>query len=138
LLQIGFGGWSSESFSSSLRVGVLRSLLSQKAEFFDHPEHSNAACVSELASKPPDVQGCLDYRFMLMVNNLCAVCVCIALSVITCWPSGIAMTILITLFTASMWFTSSGVSFNMLKKAELDKTPEVCHFLNSFHLYADE
>ncbi|EYC28974.1 hypothetical protein Y032_0007g3527 [Ancylostoma ceylanicum] len=124
-ISIGFGGWSSESFSSDMRVGVLRSLLSQNAEFFDRPQYSNAACVTELSSKPPDVQACLDYRFMLMVNNLCAVGVCIALSVVACWPSGVAMTILITLFTASMWFTSNRVSANMLKKAELDKTPEL-------------
>lgn len=40
-----------------MRVGVLRSLLSQNAEFFDRPQYSNAACVSELSSKPPDVQA---------------------------------------------------------------------------------
>ncbi|KAK6757398.1 hypothetical protein RB195_015304 [Necator americanus] len=124
-ISIGFGGWSSESFSTNMKVGVLRSLLSQNAEFFDRPQYSNAACVTELASKPADVQACLDYRFMLMVNNLCAVGICIAVSVVVCWPSGVAMTILITLFTSSMWFTSKRTSSNMEKKSELDKTPEL-------------
>lgn len=68
---------------------------------------------------------CLDYRFMLMVNNLCAVAVCVVLSIVTCWAGGVAMTVLITLFTICMWITSNRISANMDKKSEIDKTPEV-------------
>ncbi|VDP00900.1 unnamed protein product [Heligmosomoides polygyrus] len=124
-IMIGFGGWSGETVTSRMRVKVLRSLLSQEAEFFDRPLCSNAACVSELAAKAPDVQACLDYRFMLMVNNLCAVAVCVVLSIVTCWAGGVAMTVLITLFTICMWITSNRISANMDKKSEIDKTPEL-------------
>ncbi|PIO59025.1 hypothetical protein TELCIR_19524, partial [Teladorsagia circumcincta] len=92
---VGFGGWSSEAATTDMRVNVLKSLLSQEAEYFDRPQCSNAACAAELSTKAPDVQACLDYRFMLMVNNICGIIVCIPLAIIACWESGTAVTILL-------------------------------------------
>uniref|UniRef100_A0A8L8KAH0 Multidrug resistance protein 1 n=1 Tax=Heligmosomoides polygyrus TaxID=6339 RepID=A0A8L8KAH0_HELPZ len=123
--EVGFGGWCGEAVTSRMRVKVLRSLLSQEAEFFDRPLCSNAACVSELAAKAPDVQACLDYRFMLMVNNLCAIAVCIVISIVTCWAGGVAMTVMTTLFTICMLTTSNRISANMDKKSGIDKTAEL-------------
>ncbi|VDO23678.1 unnamed protein product [Haemonchus placei] len=123
--EVGFGGWSGEATTANMRVKVLKSLLSQEAEYFDRPQCSNAACVAELSTKAPDVQACLDYRFMLMVNNMCAVVVCIPLSIIACWESGVAMTVLLALFIVSMWITSNRISASMEKKSENDKTPEL-------------
>ncbi|KAK6046528.1 hypothetical protein COOONC_15967 [Cooperia oncophora] len=62
---------------------------------------------------------------MLMVNNICAVVVCIPLSIIACWESGLAVTVLLVLFIVCMWITSNRVSANMEKKSQLDKTPEL-------------
>ncbi|XGW07053.1 hypothetical protein V3C99_016954 [Haemonchus contortus] len=124
-VAVGFGGWSGEAATANMRVKVLKSLLSQEAEYFDRPQCSNAACVAELSTKAPDVQACLDYRFMLMVNNMCAVVVCIPLSIIACWESGVAMTVLLALFIVSMWITSNRISASMEKKSEIDKTPEL-------------
>ncbi|WKY13006.1 hypothetical protein Q1695_004098 [Nippostrongylus brasiliensis] len=124
-VAIGFGGWSSDAATTDIRVKVLRSLLSQEAEFFDRPQCGNAACVAELSMKAPDIEGCLDYRFMLMVNNLVAVVICVILALASCWQSGLAMTILISLFTISMWMVSNRISTNMKKRSESDRRPEL-------------
>ncbi|WKY13009.1 hypothetical protein Q1695_004099 [Nippostrongylus brasiliensis] len=119
-----FGGWSSDVVTTDIRVKVLRSLLSQEAEFFDRPQCGNAACVAKLSTKAPDIEGCLDYRFMLMVNNICGVVVCVIISLASCWQSGVAMTIVITMFTISMWIVSNRISTNMKKRSEIDRRPE--------------
>ncbi|KJH44961.1 ABC transporter, ATP-binding protein [Dictyocaulus viviparus] len=76
---------------------------------------------------------------MLMVNNLCAVIVCVLFSVLGCWASGVAAIILITLFITSMWFTSSRISACMEREAKLDKTPELLavesHFLEKYEQF---
>uniref|UniRef100_A0A158P6K3 ABC transporter, ATP-binding protein n=1 Tax=Angiostrongylus cantonensis TaxID=6313 RepID=A0A158P6K3_ANGCA len=70
ILQIGFGGWSADAATSNIRVEVLRSLLSQNAEFFDRPHRSNAECVAELSSKAPDIQAvCSTYSYTLMKST---------------------------------------------------------------------
>ncbi|ETN79013.1 hypothetical protein NECAME_00387 [Necator americanus] len=122
--SVSFGGWTGEVVTSEMCVGVLKSLLSQDAEFFDRPKRSNAACVAELVSKAQDVQACLDYRFMLMLNNLVALIACIILSLVACWPSGVANTIMIVLVTAGLWVAAKTVSMNLIRKSELDKTTE--------------
>ncbi|KAJ1370623.1 hypothetical protein KIN20_032392 [Parelaphostrongylus tenuis] len=125
-ISIGLASWSSDATTSDIRVNVVKSLLSQNAEFFDRPHRSNAECVAELSSKAPDIEACLDHRFVLMVNNLCAVVVCVVLSVYACWASGVAAIVLITLFTIIMWVTSNRITSCMERKAAIDKTPELC------------
>ncbi|KHJ83276.1 hypothetical protein OESDEN_17027 [Oesophagostomum dentatum] len=53
--KVAFGGWTGEVVTADMCVAVLRSLLSQDAEFYDRPQRSNAACVAELTSKAQDV-----------------------------------------------------------------------------------
>ncbi|EPB78162.1 ABC transporter, ATP-binding protein [Ancylostoma ceylanicum] len=122
--SVAFGGWTGELVTSELCVGVLKSLLSQDAAFFDRPRRSNAACVAELTSKAQDIQACLDYRFMLMLNNLVAVIFCVVLSLTACWPSGLANLIMIATFTVGMWVAANIVSTNLAKKSEQDKATE--------------
>ncbi|EYC28977.1 hypothetical protein Y032_0007g3528 [Ancylostoma ceylanicum] len=123
--SVAFGGWTGELVTSELCVGVLKSLLSQDAAFFDRPRRSNAACVAELTSKAQDIQACLDYRFMLMLNNLVAVIFCVVLSLTACWPSGLANLIMIATFTVGMWVAANIVSTNLAKKSEQDKATEL-------------
>ncbi|RCN52952.1 ABC transporter, ATP-binding protein [Ancylostoma caninum] len=123
--SVAFGGWTGELVTSEMCVGVLKSLLSQDAAFFDKPNRSNAACVAELSSKAQDIQACLDYRFMLMLNNLVAVISCVILSLVACWPSGLANTIMIVIFTVAMWVAANIVSTNLAKKSEQDKATEL-------------
>ncbi|VDM59945.1 unnamed protein product [Angiostrongylus costaricensis] len=73
-IGIGFGGWSAEAATSNIRVEVLRSLLSQNAEFFDRPHRSNAECVAELSSKAPDIQAlCIEIFEHALTIQLLAV-----------------------------------------------------------------
>ncbi|VDM66123.1 unnamed protein product, partial [Strongylus vulgaris] len=123
--SIAFGGWTGEVVTTDMCVAVMRSLLSQDADFFDKPDRSNAACVAELASKAQDIQACLDYRFMLMLNNLVALVACVALTFVACWPSGIANFIMIILVIIGLWVAASIVSKNIARKSEMDKTTEL-------------
>ncbi|KAL6743950.1 hypothetical protein Aduo_016931 [Ancylostoma duodenale] len=123
--SVAFGGWTGELVTSEMCVGVLRSLLSQDAAFFDRPQRNNATCVAELTSKAQDIQACLDYRFMLMLNNLVAVTACVILSLVACWPSGLANAIMIATFTVAMWVAANIVSKNLAKKSEQDKATEL-------------
>ncbi|WKY13008.1 hypothetical protein Q1695_004099 [Nippostrongylus brasiliensis] len=130
-----FGGWSSDVVTTDIRVKVLRSLLSQEAEFFDRPQCGNAACVAKLSTKAPDIEGCLDYRFMLMVNNICGVVVCVIISLASCWQSGVAMTIVITMFTISMWI----FSIEMIEHAKTIQL--LCverHFMDKYDMFENE
>uniref|UniRef100_A0A183FX85 ABC transporter domain-containing protein n=1 Tax=Heligmosomoides polygyrus TaxID=6339 RepID=A0A183FX85_HELPZ len=68
---------------------------------------------------------CLDYRFMLMVNNLVAVVACIALSTVHCWPAGVGMVVVISLFTVFTWLASYRISANMRRRSKLDRTSEL-------------
>ncbi|CAJ0588656.1 unnamed protein product [Cylicocyclus nassatus] len=123
--SVAFGGWTGEVVTTDMCVAVIRSLLSQDADFFDVPERSNAACVAELTSKAVDVQACLDYRFMLMLNNLVALIASVILTFVACWPSGIANLVMIVVFTIALWVAANIVSTNIARKSELDKSIEL-------------
>ncbi|CAI4233001.1 unnamed protein product [Auanema sp. JU1783] len=121
----GFGGWASELLVNRARVEVVSNLLHEDAEYFDDPNHSNAVCTTKLAQKAPAIAACLDYRFMLLVNNLVSVVICCLLTFLNCWPTGITSLILLTVMISSLTFLTYKVTQCLSNIAEVDRSGEI-------------
>ena len=141
VLQTGFGGWASEATVNGLRVSVLRSLLHRDAAYFDQPRRSNAACVTNLSLNAPNVNAvslillykkeksrklqCLDYRFMLLINNVVALIVCLLLTYLNNWQIGVTSTVLTAGFIMLLTVFSIATDKALEEKETKDTTAEV-------------
>lgn len=78
-------GWMTEEVVDSLKIRALRNILGQGAEYFDHPETSNAKLLQRISTDTTTLKAALDIRLYHQVNNVFCCIVEIVIAFFFCW-----------------------------------------------------
>lgn len=83
--SVSFYGWLTEEVVDALKIRALRNVLKQGAEYFDHPETSNAKLLQRISTDTTTLKAALDIRLYHQVSNAFCCIVEIAVAFSFCW-----------------------------------------------------
>ncbi|GMR46650.1 hypothetical protein PMAYCL1PPCAC_16845, partial [Pristionchus mayeri] len=120
-----FTGRASESVIATIKERILSRVLHQNAEYFDHPETSNATIVNDINQQPGALLASLDGRAFLFVWCSTTTIVCIVGSLVLCWQMGliaIAACSLLLLAITLLFYLLTGLTE---QSARVDRSAEL-------------
>ncbi|KAF8374433.1 hypothetical protein PRIPAC_80862 [Pristionchus pacificus] len=120
-----FTGKASESVIATVKERILDRVLHRNAEYFDHPETSNATIVNDINKQPGALLAGLDGRAVLFTWCSTTTIVCDVIALVLCWHLGliaIASTVLLLLGVCVLFIILTGTTVQM---ARVDRSAEL-------------